>query len=285
MEDSAGIVAAAASHQPERLTASEDSDTTRVYDLSKRETSILRSDIIRTSRLPVPKAFAPSATTPPSSPVDDDIVEANYHQQSHQLEEHIAFQQLSDIKKAIESRSTSSSPIRFSSPLAVASQKWFGDDDSNNTKSTVNSFSVPPRAKRLTSFPFCKMEDDNNVVVISTALANGNVSDDIEPAVRDIVQLVDNNEVETESVDEDEEEINVKNEAAVVTVVSAVIEKECILVTDDGDEVSVKKQEQFVSKMDKLQIHLFKYHFVKQTQLFASQIHLFPNHIHLIFIG
>lgn len=53
--------------QSDSLTLSEDSDTTRIYDLSSRETKILRHDIIKKSRNPVGES---STGTPPTSPVE-----------------------------------------------------------------------------------------------------------------------------------------------------------------------------------------------------------------------
>lgn len=137
------------------LTLSEDSDTTRVYDLNKRETSLLRSDIIKTSRFAAPPNIA---ATPPSSPVDG--VEQHYTTQiHHQLDDNVAFQQLSQIKRAIEERSASSSPVP--APLSPILHKWFGLPEPTNSTPPVNH--TVPRAKRLASFPFRKMENEVTV--------------------------------------------------------------------------------------------------------------------------
>ena len=72
---------------PTSLTHSEDSDTTRVYDIDKRETKILRHEIIKTSRYPIA-----AAVTPPSSPIDWPNIE------------HLNFKQVREVKRAYEER-------------------------------------------------------------------------------------------------------------------------------------------------------------------------------------
>lgn len=172
------------------LTLSEDSDTTRVYDLNKRETSLLRTDIIKTSRFAVP---ANLAATPPSSPVDG-ALEQHYTTHIHrQLDDNVAFQQLSEIKRAIEERSASTSPVP--APLSPVLNKWFGLP--KGAAPVVNP-SVP-RAKRIATFPFRKMEDEPSGVVATEVNAPATTA----PAIP----------METEEV--------VKDEAAIVTVISA----------------------------------------------------------------
>lgn len=62
-----------ASQQYDSLTLSEDSDTTRIYDLNSRETKILRHDIIKKSKKPVGEATG----TPPTSPIDSELFHIN----------------------------------------------------------------------------------------------------------------------------------------------------------------------------------------------------------------
>lgn len=177
------------------LTLSEDSDTTRVYDLNKRETSLLRSDIIKTSRFAVPTNIA---ATPPSSPVEG-ALEPHYTTQIHrQLDDNVAFQQLSQIKRAIEERSASTSPVP--APLSPVLHKWFGLPDPTKTTPPVNH--TVPRAKRIASFPFRKMEEE------PTNVTNELLSD---------VPLIAPPAVPMEI----EDVKNFKEEAAIVTVISS----------------------------------------------------------------
>lgn len=172
------------------LTLSEDSDTTRVYDLNKRETSLLRSDIIKTSRFAVPPNIA---ATPPSSPIEG--VEQHYPTQIHrQLDDNVAFQQLSQIKRAIEERSASTSPVP--APLSPVLHKFFGLPEA--TKSTLPVNHTVPRAKRIASFPFRKMEDERTVV------------NELQSAVPLIAIPMEIEEVK-----------DFKEEAAIVTVISS----------------------------------------------------------------
>lgn len=75
--------------QSDSLTLSDDSET-RVYDLRKNETAYLRSDIIRTSRIPVG-----ATATPPPTPIDGDSSHKN-------LDQFFAIQQLNQLKKLEE---------------------------------------------------------------------------------------------------------------------------------------------------------------------------------------
>lgn len=177
------------------LTLSEDSDTTRVYDLNKRETSLLRTDIIKTSRFAAPPNIA---ATPPSSPVEGTL-ESHYASPiNRQLDDNIAFQQLSQIKRAIEERSASTSPVP--APLSPVLHKWFGLPEPTKSPSPVNH-TVPPRAKRIASFPFRKMEDE--AAVTSELLAH--VPFIAPPAIPIAVA----------------EATDFKEEAAIVTVISS----------------------------------------------------------------
>lgn len=119
------------------LTPSEGSDTTRVYNLTDRQTSLLQHDIIRCSRLP---AREPTATlTPPSSPIDTTLE----HRQStkHYLNERSAsFQQLAQFKRAIEKNNQ---PISVTvKPLNGAQQQYFGS--SAKSSSSVTASAIPP---------------------------------------------------------------------------------------------------------------------------------------------
>lgn len=176
------------------LTLSEDSDTTRVYDLNKRVTSLLRTDIIKTSRFAVPPNIA---ATPPSSPVEG-ALEQHYTTQIHrQLDDNVAFQQLSQIKRAIEERSASTSPV--SAPLSPVLHKWFGLPET--TKSTLPVNHTVPRAKRLASFPFRRMEDE---VTVTNELLS-----DVPQAAPPAIPM-------------EIEEVKIfKEEAAIVTVISS----------------------------------------------------------------
>lgn len=75
--------------QSDSLTLSDDSET-RVYDLRKNETAYLRSDIIRTSRIPVG-----ATVTPPSTPIDGETSHKN-------LDQFFAIKQLNQLKKSEE---------------------------------------------------------------------------------------------------------------------------------------------------------------------------------------
>lgn len=105
--------------QSDSLT-SNDSET-RVYDLRKNETAYLRSDIIRTSRIPVG-----ATATPPSTPIDGDS--------SHKsLDQFFAIKQLNQLKKSEEEQETTSqikaptfhTGSRVSKPLSPETLKFF----------------------------------------------------------------------------------------------------------------------------------------------------------------
>ncbi len=87
-----------ASLQSDSLTLSDDSETTRIYDLKKSETAFLRSDIIRTSRIPV----GATTVTPPPTPIDG---ESSSHKN---LDQFFAIKQLNQLKKAEEEQETTS---------------------------------------------------------------------------------------------------------------------------------------------------------------------------------
>ncbi|KAG4073519.1 hypothetical protein HA402_000743 [Bradysia odoriphaga] len=74
---------------------SDDSET-RVYDLRKNETAYLRSDIIRTSRIPVG-----ATATPPPTPIDGESVHKN-------LDQFFAIKQLNQLKKSEEEQEATS---------------------------------------------------------------------------------------------------------------------------------------------------------------------------------
>lgn len=76
--------------QSDSLTFSDDSET-RVYDLRKNETAYLRSDIIRTSRIPIG-----TTVTPPPTPIDS---ETTVHKN---LDQFFAIKQLNQLKKSEE---------------------------------------------------------------------------------------------------------------------------------------------------------------------------------------
>lgn len=110
-----------ASEDLSSLTPSESSDTTRVYDLTNRQTSLLQHDIIRCSRLP---AMEPTAVkqTPPASPIDATLE----HRQStkHYLSERSAsFQQLAEFKRAIEKNNQ---PLSVTVKPLNGAQQYFG---------------------------------------------------------------------------------------------------------------------------------------------------------------
>lgn len=80
--------------QSDSLTLSDDSET-RVYDLRTNETAYLRSDIIRTSRIPVG-----TTVTPPPTPSDPS-------ESSHKnLDQFFAIKQLNQLKKSEEEQET-----------------------------------------------------------------------------------------------------------------------------------------------------------------------------------
>lgn len=83
--------------QSDSLTLSDDSET-RVYDLRKNETAYLRSDIIRTSRIPVGAAVT---VTPPPTPIDGDISQNN-------LDQFFTIKQLNQLKKSKEEQEDTS---------------------------------------------------------------------------------------------------------------------------------------------------------------------------------
>ncbi|XP_037046730.1 uncharacterized protein LOC119081716 isoform X2 [Bradysia coprophila] len=99
---------------------SDDSET-RVYDLRKNETAYLRSDIIRTSRIPVG-----ATTTPPPTPIDGESLHKN-------LDQFFAIQQLNQLKKSEEEQEATSqqksqtfhSGRGVSKPLSPETLKFF----------------------------------------------------------------------------------------------------------------------------------------------------------------
>lgn len=100
---------------------SDDSET-RIYDLRKSETAYLRSDIIRTSRIPVG-----ATVTPPSTPIDGESVHKN-------LDQFFAIKQLNELKKSEEeqdaiSQKKSQTPFNtgrgVSKPLSPETLKFF----------------------------------------------------------------------------------------------------------------------------------------------------------------
>lgn len=107
--------------QSDSLTFSDDSET-RVYDLRKNETAYLRSDIIRTSRIPVG-----ATATPPPTPIDGESSHKN-------LDQFFAIQQLNQLKKSEEEQEATSQTksetfntgIRgISKPLSPETLKFF----------------------------------------------------------------------------------------------------------------------------------------------------------------
>ncbi|KAJ6622266.1 hypothetical protein Bhyg_17112, partial [Pseudolycoriella hygida] len=90
------------SQQSDSLTLSDDSET-RVYDLRKNETVYLRSDIIRTSRIP-----DGATVTPPPTPIDGESSHNN-------LDQFFAIQQLNQLKKT-EDEQESVSQVKVSEP-------------------------------------------------------------------------------------------------------------------------------------------------------------------------
>lgn len=95
------------STQHDSLTLSEDSDTTRVYDLNKRETKILRNEVIKTSRRP-----EGAVLTPPPSPVNSEHSDTSH---SLYVNNFIAIQQLTELRSKEER-----SPSPISSPIATS---------------------------------------------------------------------------------------------------------------------------------------------------------------------
>lgn len=97
---------------------SDDSET-RVYDLRKNETVYLRSDIIRTSRIPVG-----ATVTPPSTPIDGELTQKN-------LDQFFAIKQLNQLKKSEEEQETTSHiktetfHTGVSKPLSPETLKFF----------------------------------------------------------------------------------------------------------------------------------------------------------------
>lgn len=124
--------------QHDSLTPSEDSDTTRVYDLNKRETSILR---ISTEAVPT------TSITPPSSPIDGNVLDQHYPK-SYYLDERATIQQLNQFKKATNQSST-------------GSPKLLSPVDAKRSPTTIVHSAVP-KAKIIHSFPFKKMDDELN---------------------------------------------------------------------------------------------------------------------------
>lgn len=113
--------------QHDSLTLSEDSDTTRVYDLNRRETSILR---INLDKIPT------TSITPPSTPVD---AADQPNSKTLFLDEGVAFQQLSQLKR------NSAESLRLLSPV--------------DTKRSIVHATVP-KVKIIHKFPYKKMEDE-----------------------------------------------------------------------------------------------------------------------------
>lgn len=110
-----------ASEDLSSLTPSESSDTTRIYDLTNRQTSLLQHDIIRCSRLPALEPMT-GMQTPPSSPIDATLE----HRQStkHYLSERSAsFQQLAEFKRAIEKNNQ---PLSVTVKPSNGVQQYFG---------------------------------------------------------------------------------------------------------------------------------------------------------------
>lgn len=99
---------------------SDDSET-RVYDLRKNETAYLRSDIIRTSRIPIG-----ATVTPPPTPVDGESEHKN-------LDQFFAIKQLNQLKKSEEEQEATSqqksetfhSVRGVSKPLSPETLKFF----------------------------------------------------------------------------------------------------------------------------------------------------------------
>lgn len=130
-----------ASEDLSSLTPSESSDTTRVYDLTNRQTSLLQHDIIRCSRLP---AMEPTAgmQTPPASPIDATLE----HRQStkHYLSERSAsFQQLAEFKRAIEKNNQ---PLSVTVKPLNGVQQYFGKPAIKTTAAVGTSVAVAKTA-------------------------------------------------------------------------------------------------------------------------------------------
>lgn len=128
------------------LTPSEDSDSTRVYDLNNRQTRILRNDIIRTSRLP---AKEPTRSLSPTN---------SYRRPQSPAE--VKFEQLDQFKRAIEPSLSPTS--RTTIGLGCNTSPMIGLSHSVQTRpsSNLQQFAVAPKAKRIAAFPFAKMEVD-----------------------------------------------------------------------------------------------------------------------------
>lgn len=128
------------------LTPSEESDSTRVYDLNNRQTRILRNDIIRTSRLP---AQEPTRSLSPTS-----------SSRRPQSTTDVKFEQLDQFKRAIEPSWSSSSSRTVGTGCSSSPPIGLSQSVQARPSSNLQQFAVAPKAKRIATFPFAKMEVD-----------------------------------------------------------------------------------------------------------------------------
>lgn len=146
--------------QSDSLTFSDDSET-RVYDLRKNETVYLRSDIIRTSRIPVG-----ATATPPPTPVDGESSHKN-------LDQFFAIQQLNQLKKSEEEQEATSQTKSqtfntgrgISKPLSPETLKFFAPKPKP-------VFTSKNKMEDVASIKTLILEREENVVSKSQCIVN-----------------------------------------------------------------------------------------------------------------
>lgn len=109
------------SQPPSSLTPSDASDTTRVYDLNSRQTSILKHEIIRASRLPA-RDITETPATPANTPNSPNA--ASSHSPKYERSE--SFKQLDKFMRAIEKQN---SPISVTVKPSSSVYQHFGNDE------------------------------------------------------------------------------------------------------------------------------------------------------------
>lgn len=142
-------------HQPSSLqdsslTLSEDSETTRIYDLSKSETKILRHEVIRTSKRP-----EGAVLTPPPSPIEFEVAPHEY------VDKFLTIQHLTELRSQNDSiKSPKASPV--TSPIATKPSSVFNSSTGPQSPKFIaprKKINYPYRLKMAEEFNF----DDQKV--------------------------------------------------------------------------------------------------------------------------